>query len=150
MEPSPSSRQGYSEFFTSGLRAVARRTKIASKSLELGGHDRSSFWSDGHFFEKQSHNFFARRHNSLSSCVGDKVQVKDTNDNTKKRRSALMNFPTRILSLMSFTSAPATRSLPSIDYQNLDKESFRGHNSDTGQSPSIERPSSSSPAPEGR
>ena len=141
MEPSPSSRQGYSEFFTSGLRAVTRRTKIPTKSVNQGGYDRSSFWSDGHF-EVQSNDLFARRRRHNSLIVDHK---KGTDDKTKKSRSALMNIPARLFSLMSFMSA--TRSISSIGHQN--QESFRGSSNDMGQSTSG-GPFSDSPAPEER
>jgi hypothetical protein len=103
--------QGYSDFFTSGLRAMTgrdrrRRTKAKSVDLSQAAHNRSSFWTD--FELGQSNNPFSGRRRA-SVIIGGTMRDGAHTSSTDKRRSGLSSFSTRW-----FSRAKEPTSSPSI------------------------------------
>jgi len=135
--------QGYSDFFTSGLRAMTgrdrqRRTKAKSVDLtQTAAHNRSSFWTDEYFEPGQSNNPFTKRRRHASVIIGGTLlPVKDDGaSNTKKRRSGLSSFSTRW-----FSRAKEPVSIPPATHDEDDHALYADDEKDQS-STSIENPS---------
>jgi hypothetical protein len=98
MDSTSRNAQGYSDFFTSGLRAMTGRdrrlTKAKSVDLSQSAQNRSSFWTDEYFELGQSNNPFSRRRHA-SVIIGGTVKDSANTSPTKKRRSGLSSFSAR-------------------------------------------------------
>jgi len=133
---------GYSDFFTSGLRAMTgrdrRRTKAKSVDLSQTAHNRSSFWTDEYFEPGQSSNLFSRRRRHASVIIGGTMQVKDDGASfspAKKRRSGLSSFSARW-----FSRAKDPTSIPPASHDEDDHALYADDEKDQS-SLSIENPS---------
>jgi hypothetical protein len=141
MDSTSRNAQGYSDFFTSGLRAMTgrdrRRTKAKSADLSQSAN-RLSFWTDEYFELEQSTNRFSGRRRA-SVIIGGTVKDDGARTSpTKKRRSGLSSFSARW-----FSRAKDPGSSPSIPPATHDEDDHALYADDEKEqsSLSIERPS---------